>query len=176
MIVLLGGQGYVSQAFQQFFTQRSIPYRVLTRGEVDYSDVGTLSAFLQVHRPDFLINAAGYTGKPNVDACELDKANCLFGNAILPSRIAEACAATGTPWGHISSGCIYSGARPDGSGFREEDTPNFTFRQGNSSFYSGSKAMGEELLAGAANCYIWRLRIPFSSEDSDRNYLSKLMR
>ena len=32
----------------------------------------------------FVINAAGYTGKPNVDACELAKAECLSGNAVLP--------------------------------------------------------------------------------------------
>jgi dTDP-4-dehydrorhamnose reductase len=123
-----------------------------------------------------LINAAGYTGKPNVDACETDKANCLFGNAILPARIAEACEATKTPWGHVSSGCIYSGARKDGTGFTEEDAPNFTFRHNNCSFYSGTKALGEEVLARAKDCFIWRLRIPFDHKESPRNYLTKLMR
>ena len=39
---------------------------------------------------EFLINAAGYTGKPNVDACELHKADCLMGNAVLPGIIAQA--------------------------------------------------------------------------------------
>ena len=40
--------------------------------------------FLRSKKPRFLINAAGYTGKPNVDACELAKADCLDGNAVLP--------------------------------------------------------------------------------------------
>lgn len=175
MIFLLGGRGYIGQAYQKLLSQRSIPHRVLLRESVDYTDLATLTALLERERPDFLINAAGYTGKPNVDACESDKANCLFGNAILPARIAEACAATGTPWGHVSSGCIYSGARPDGTGFTEADAPNFTFRQNNCSFYSGSKAMGEEVLQDAPSCYIWRLRIPFDSRECPRNYLSKLM-
>ncbi len=175
MIFLLGGRGYVGQAFQKQLSRRSIPHRVLLRESVDYSNLATLTAALERERPDFLINAAGYTGKPNVDACESDKANCLFGNAILPARIAEACEATATPWGHVSSGCIYSGARADGTGFTEQDPPNFTFRQNNCSFYSGSKAMGEEVLENASACYIWRLRIPFDSIDSPRNYLSKLM-
>jgi dTDP-4-dehydrorhamnose reductase len=176
MIYLLGGSGYVGQAYQQLLTQKGIPFKNLVRAEIDYTDVKTLTAALKSDKPDFLINAAGYTGKPNVDACETDKANCLFGNAILPARIAEACEATNTPWGHVSSGCIYTGARADGSEFTEEDAPNFTFRQNNCSFYSGTKALGEEILANAENTYIWRLRIPFDHNESPRNYLTKLMR
>jgi dTDP-4-dehydrorhamnose reductase len=148
----------------------------LKRNEVDYGDVGALTAALRADKPSFLINAAGYTGKPNVDACEVHKAECLEGNAILPGKIARACAAAGVPWGHVSSGCIYSGTRSDGSGFTEADSPNFTFRQNNCSFYSGAKALGEEVLAGAPSVYIWRLRIPFDYRDGPRNYLTKLMR
>ncbi|MFA6289091.1 MAG: sugar nucleotide-binding protein [Opitutaceae bacterium] len=176
MIYLLGGSGYVGQAYQELLRARGIPFKNLRRAEVDYTNVATLTAALKKDRPEFLINAAGYTGKPNVDACELHKAECLFGNAVLPGRIAEACEAAGIPWGHVSSGCIYTGARPDGSGFTEEDAPNFTFRQDNCSFYSGTKALGEEVLAGRPSVYVWRLRIPFDHVDQPRNYLAKLIR
>lgn len=176
MIYLLGGSGYVGQAYQSLLTQKGIPFRNLRRAEVDYTDVGTLAAALKQDRPDFLINAAGYTGKPNVDACEDDKAACLFGNGVLPGRIAEACKSAGVPWGHVSSGCIFTGSRNDGSGFTEEDTPNFSFRTNNCSFYSGTKALGEETLHGVDNVYLWRLRIPFDHRDGPRNYLTKLLR
>jgi dTDP-4-dehydrorhamnose reductase len=176
MIYLLGGSGYVGQAYQALLTRKGIPFRNLRRADLDYTDVAKLTAVLKADRPEFLINAAGYTGKPNVDACELHKAECLFGNAVVPGRIAEACAAAGVPWGHVSSGCIFSGARPDGSGFREEDTPNFTFRTNHCSFYSGTKALGEEVLAGHPNVFLWRLRIPFDHVENPRNYLTKLMR
>lgn len=176
MIFLLGGSGYVGHAYQALLTRKGIPFRNLRRADCDYSQTAVLTELLRREKPDFLINAAGYTGKPNVDACELHKAECLFGNAVLPGRIAEACAAAGVPWGHVSSGCIYSGARPDGSGFTETDTPNFTFRTNHCSFYSGTKALGEEVLAGRDNVYIWRLRIPFDHVESPRNYLTKLMR
>jgi hypothetical protein len=73
---------------------------------------GVLRAALQRDRPEFLINAAGYTGKPNVDACELHKAECLLGNAVLPGIVAQACEEAGVPWGHVSSGCIYTGDGP----------------------------------------------------------------
>ena len=176
MIYLLGGSGYVGQAYQALLTQKGIPFRNLKRAEVNYADPATLTAALRADKPAFLINAAGYTGKPNVDACELHKAECLDGNAVLPGRIAEACAAAGVPWGHVSSGCIYTGSRPDGSGFSETDAPNFTFRQNNCSFYSGTKALGEEVLAGQSNVYLWRLRIPYDHVENPRNYLTKLMR
>lgn len=176
MIYLLGGSGYVGQAYQALLTAKGIPFRNLRRAEVDYTNPEILRAALLRDKPEFLINAAGYTGKPNVDACELHKTECLYGNAVHPGLIAQACNAAGVPWGHVSSGCIFTGSRPDGTGFSETDAPNFTFRQNNCSFYSGTKALGEEVLAGQPNVYVWRLRIPFNHEESPRNYLTKLMR
>jgi dTDP-4-dehydrorhamnose reductase len=176
MIYLLGGSGFVGHAYQALLARKGIPFRNLRRADVDYTNPTVLAAALKADRPEFLINAAGYTGKPNVDACELHKTDCLFGNAVLPGLIAKACNEAGVPWGHVSSGCIFTGARPDGSGFTENDAPNFTFRQNNCSFYSGTKALGEEVLAGTPNVYVWRLRIPFNEVDNPRNYLTKLLR
>ncbi|MFO1066198.1 MAG: sugar nucleotide-binding protein [Pirellulales bacterium] len=176
MILLLGGTGYVGSAFAKLFDREAIPYRKVSRRQADYTRLPMLRTIIAETNPSFLINAAGYTGKPNVDACEFHKAECLFGNAVLPGVIRQACEETRTPWGHVSSGCIYSGSRPDGSGFREIDPPNFSFRTNNCSFYSGCKALGEECLDGAQNTYVWRLRIPFDHIDSPRNYLTKLMR
>ena len=170
----------MGQAYQALLSAKGIPFRNLRRAEVDYTDVGTLTAALKADRPDFLINAAGYTGKPNVDACELDKANCLFGNGVLPGRIAEACGEAQVPWGHVSSGCIFTGSRPDGTGFTEDDEPNFSFRTDNCSFYSGTKALGEEVLRYqtlleaensisqlhefvAATFACWEKRVPFGT-------------
>jgi len=176
MIYLLGGSGYVGQAYQALLAGKGIPFRNVRRADLDYTDAATLRDALRRDRPEFLINAAGYTGKPNVDACEVHKSECLDGNAVLPGTVARACAEAGVPWGHVSSGCIYNGARPDGGGFTEADTPNFTFRAGPCSFYSGTKALGEEVLADQPGVYIWRLRIPFDARDNPRNYLTKLMR
>jgi dTDP-4-dehydrorhamnose reductase len=176
MILLLGGSGYIGQAFKKFLQATEIDFISLARASVDYTQPETLVAFLRDKQPSFLINCAGYTGKPNVDACEDHKAECLFGNAVLPGIISQACMSTGTPWGQVSSGCIYNGRRADGAGFTEEDPPNFSFRANNCSFYSGTKDLGEEILADDTNCFVWRLRIPFNEIDSPRNYLTKLMR
>jgi len=175
-IALLGASGYIGSGFAQQIEARGHRLTTIGRRDCDLYSVDALSRCIADASADIVINCAGYTGKPNVDACETDKANCLAGNATLPGVIAEACERLGISWGHVSSGCIYTGRRPDGGGFTEEDPPNFSFRQNNCSFYSGTKALGEELLSDSPRVYIWRVRIPFSNVDSPRNYLTKLMR
>ena len=176
MFAILGGSGYVGTAFQELLSRTGQPFTVISRSTVDYFNKASLSACLQSFGATFVINAAGFTGRPNVDACELRKAECLAGNALLPGVVREVCEGLKLPWGHVSSGCIFTGVRSDGEGFTELDDPNFSFRQNNCSFYSGCKALGEEVLEGAEQCYIWRLRIPFNEFDSPRNYITKMMR
>jgi UDP-glucose 4,6-dehydratase len=175
MYVVLGATGYLGSYFVNHLESKGEKVRGLSRQEINYTDLANLLTFLRSTKPKFLINAAGYTGKPNVDACESEKAECLFGNAVLPGRIRTACEELGIPWGHVSSGCIYSGTKLNGEGWSEIDEPNFSFRNGPCSFYSGTKALGEEVLKDAKDCYIWRLRIPFNEEKSPRNYLQKLL-
>ncbi len=175
MIVLLGSSGYVGSEFIRQLEQRGQPHACLRRTDCNLYEPESLARKLKELRADFLINCAGYTGKPNVDACELHRSECLSANAVMPGKIAEACDLAGIPWGHVSSGCIFTGSMPDGSGFVETDAPNFSFRTNNCSFYSGTKALGEEILSDRTNCTIWRLRIPFDHRDSPRNYLSKVM-
>lgn len=174
-IVLLGGNGYIGAAFQKFFKKQDIVFSSLSRKDVEYTHGDVLRDFLKTHKPSFLVNCAGYSGKPNVDACELHKAECLAANAVLPGVIRRVCEGLGLPWAHISSGCIYTGDHGCGMGFAENDAPNFSFRHNNCSFYSGTKALGEEVLDGASGCFVWRLRIPFNHEENPRNYLMKVM-
>jgi dTDP-4-dehydrorhamnose reductase len=202
MIFLLGATGYIGAAFASELRRRDIPFRALSRKEFDYTRFHLLVEILQTCRPELVINAAGYTGKPNVDSCEIARAETLLGNVLLPHTIVHACAMAGVPWGHVSSGCVYSGAKVSSggmqriekdltqpelqqllrrsperfTGFTEDDEPNFSFRQPPCSFYSGTKALGEETIADVGNGFIWRLRIPFDEQDHARNYLSKLQR
>ena len=202
MILLLGASGYIGEAFAKELQRRKKDFLPLSRKQTDYTRFEVLLEFLKSKKPEFVVNSAGYTGKPNVDACEVAKADTLAGNTLLPQTIAHACAAAGIPWGHVSSGCIFSGAkivengqakiekdmtRPEAHanvektpekirGFTETDTPNFSFRDLPCSFYSGSKALGEEAISGIGQSYIWRLRIPFDEFDNARNYLSKIQR
>ena len=202
MIVVLGASGYVGRAFVTELQSRGLDFQSLSRRECDYTRYAELKAFLSGAGASFLVNAAGFTGKPNVDACETAREETLLGNAILPQTIACVCESLDIPWFHVSSGCIYDGAwlARDGErrivrdlngqqvqdglavgpealhGFTEEDEPNFSFSSPPCSFYSGSKALAERALASFGNAYIGRLRIPFDHLDNARNFLSKLLR
>lgn len=182
-IGIVGAGGYVGKALRHSCDQQG--YRYVLFGRQATVDVPTCVAQIQQSDVDCLINCAGYTGKPNVDACEFHKAECIYGNAVLPGILRDACKTAGIPWGHVSSGCIYTGRRPDGAAFTEQDLPNFSFRQNNCSFYSGTKALGEEVLGfgpdrqatdgQSPDCYVWRLRIPFENSTNPRNYLQKVL-
>src|SRR5258708_17208056 len=110
MIFLLGASGFVGQSFEKELRHRGCPFASHSRERIDYARFEILLNLLRETKPGFLINAAGYTGKPNVDACETARADTLQGNTLLPLTIAHAFAAVGVPWGHVSSGCIYPGA------------------------------------------------------------------
>ena len=165
MILLLGSSGYIGQAFVAELTRRKLDFMPLARAEADYSKFEVLLKFLRERKPAFVINAAGYIGKPNVDACENAKAETLLGNVVLPVTIAHACVEFGVPWGHVSTGCIYNGAkiRDDAGhwqlepelnkpevrelflrsperfrGYTEDEVPNFSFRHPPCSFHNGT--------------------------------------
>ena len=153
-IALLGASGYVGSVFQNLLRQRGFNVHVISRSNCDLYADNALRNRLESIQPDYLINCAGYTGKPNVDACESSKTDCLQGNTALPGILGEACKSLDIPWGHVSSGCIYTGRRDDGKGFRETDPPNFSFRFNNCSFYSGTKAFEN------VGCWHLVLRMP----------------
>ena len=173
MIILLGSTGYIGQEFKRQLEEMGEKTFCISRHDYDYYDLHTLRQLITKNKADFLINCAGFTGKPNVDAVEDQQDEARRANVSLVRVIAQACKMTNTPWGHVSSGCIYSGTN-GANGFTEDDYPNFTFDSPPCSFYSGTKAEAEEVIKEEAmDCYIWRLRIPFEEIEGPRNYLTK---
>jgi dTDP-4-dehydrorhamnose reductase len=200
MILVVGASGYIGQAFGQELRRRGVAFLPVSRRTTDYTRFDALFDYVRKHKPSFIINAAGFTGRPNVDACESSRKETLAGNVTFPHTVGRVCLLTGTPWGHVSSGCIYSGAKVlvNGAaqierdlsqpwlldvfesqperfhGFTELDEPNCTFHSPPCSFYSGTKALAEEALHELPHCHIWRLRLPFDEFDHPRNFLTKV--
>ena len=172
MYIILGKNGYIAEAIIKELKSRDLPHVAWSRSEVDYTNLAELKYNLYILGDDLhIINCAGYIGKPNVDACELEKADCIEGNVLLPLMLAQLCCEKKYQFTQISSGCIYGGYEKH---FTEKDTPNFDFQNG--SFYSGTKALAEKVvLQNNPNSYMFRLRIPFDECESPRNYLTKLL-
>jgi dTDP-4-dehydrorhamnose reductase len=172
MYIILGKNGYIAEAIVKELKSRDLPHVAWSRSDVDYTNLSELKYNLYILGDDLrIINCAGYIGKPNVDACELAKADCIEGNVLFPAMLSQLCADHGYQYTHISSGCIYGGYEKH---FTEQDAPNFDFQNG--SFYSGTKALAEKVVQrNNSSSYVFRLRIPFDEYASPRNYLTKLM-
>jgi dTDP-4-dehydrorhamnose reductase len=113
---------------------------------------------------DWVVNCAGVTGVPNVDACELDKQNTISGNAIYPALLHDICERRHIRFAHFSSGCIYQGNIDS-----VDAHPNFF-----GSTYSISKGISDVYLKNKAQVY--RIRMPFTGVDEPKNYLSKVLK
>lgn len=111
---------------------------------------------------DWVVNCAGVTGTPNVDACENDKENTIAGNVAFPILLEQACAKTFTRLSHFSSGCIYQGEIDDVNA-----APNYF-----GSTYSVSKGVSDVYLGDKAQVY--RIRMPFTGKNERKNYLTKV--
>jgi len=159
MITLIG-HGYVGTAIALELGRQALPFhwRHHEEGEQPHFTPPTPSA---------VINAAGFTGTPNVDECERKRAQTIAGSIVFPLELERRYA--GIPIVHITSGCVYNGYTP--GGWTEEDKPNFDFTNG--SFYSGVKALEQEVLDSKHN-YLLRIRLPFGRDDHPKNYLTKL--
>ena len=157
MITLIG-HGYVGEYISQELTNQKLAHHWITHR--DLIDKNT----------QVIINAAGYTGSPNVDACEIYKQETINGNVIWPVQLELS--NPNIPIVHISSGCVYTGYEKD---FTEEDEPNFDFNNG--SFYSGSKTLGQKLLEPFLHkSYLLRIRMPFGDKAHPKNFLTKMIK
>ena len=177
MIILFGSTGYIGSEFKRQLEQKQIEFKCWNdTANTTFYDLEKWYEDAGYPVIDAVINAAGYTGKPNVDACELAKEDTIHGNIVWPQILTDWCMLNDITLGHVSSGCIYSGRRLDGEPFTEEDEPNFSFKQNNCSFYSGTKAIAEKIVSKWNKNYIWRLRIPFEEYNNPRNYISKMLK
>lgn len=173
MIVLLGGNGYVGAAIRRRLHAAGVESLAPGRGELDASSKDAVAAWFRGRRVDGVINAIGFTGRPNIDGTERERARTISENVIVPAVLAEVLADLGVPWGHVSSGCVFHGEGADGAGFGEDEEPEFARNDPRAGVYARSKWMAETLLRDR-EVWVWRLRIPFDEVDSERNYLTKL--
>jgi dTDP-4-dehydrorhamnose reductase len=174
-ILLLGASGYIGGEFKAALEKLNFQMLAPSRAQINYCNFEVLRQFIrEVGGINFLINAAGFTGKPNVEQCEVRRKETLQGNLLLPQMLSHLATVENFRWLQIGTGCIYNGDN-GGNGFTEEDEPNFSFKYNNCSFYSGVKAVAEDFLREDPRCYVARIRIPFGENDGPRNYITKLL-
>ncbi|KAF7138233.1 hypothetical protein RHSIM_Rhsim07G0096000 [Rhododendron simsii] len=171
--LIYGKTGWIGGLLGKLCQSQSIPFAY---GSGRLEDRRSLEADLAACDPSHVINAAGVTGRPNVDWCESHKVETIRANVVGTLTLADVCRERGLILINYATGCIfeYDAEHPLGSGvgFKEEDTPNFI-----GSFYSKTKAMVEDLLRNYENVCTLRVRMPISSDLSNpRNFITKISR
>lgn len=169
MKILILGRGYVGQNIAKTMAT-CYDVTILSRADLDYTDRSTLFNHMSKAQYAYVINTCGYTGRPNVDACEANREDTWYYNVIVPVNIQKVCKDVGTKMIHISSGCIYDGYDKK---YTEEDEPDFGLLSTSSSWYSKTKHACEMMLRDTP-VYILRIRMPFCETSSERNIIMKL--
>lgn len=161
-ILVFGAKGWIGQKMLKAW-----PEAVPSFARID--DKEAVLAELERHQPDAVVNAAGKTGRPNIDWCETHQAETYRSNVIGPLILAEACQEREIYFLHLASGCIYYGPSPDPRGWREHDFANPL------SFYSRTKYATDLLLSKMPNVGIARIRMPIDDRPNPRNLIDKLV-
>lgn len=171
--LIYGRTGWIGGLLGQICEKQGISFEY---GNGRLENRSQIQMDIQNVKPTHVFNAAGVTGRPNVDWCESHKPETIRTNVVGTLNLADVCREQGLLLMNFATGCIfeYNDAHPEGSGigFGEEDSPNFT-----GSFYSKTKAMVEELLKEFENVCTLRVRMPISSDLSNpRNFITKITR
>lgn len=156
MNILVVGRGWVGR---KMFDQLVLGGHVVTLCP-HHKAIETINGNNQY---DWVVNCAGVTGSPNVDACEKIKQKTMEANATFPLKLFEQCELNHIRFAHFSSGCIYQGNIDD-----EYADPNFF-----GSVYSISKGISDLLLR--EKCLLFRVRLPFDGTLNNKNLLLKLL-
>ncbi|KAG5748510.1 hypothetical protein H9Q72_008125 [Fusarium xylarioides] len=167
--LIWGGHGWIAGLLKDLLLRQSKEVYTTT---IRMEDRDSVAKALEVFKPTHVLNAAGCTGRPNVDWCEDNKAQTVLSNVIGTLTLADECSRRGIHCTVFATGCIYQYDEEHpvgGKGFKETDAPNF-----DGSFYSMTKAHVEPILASFDNILILRLRMPVSDDLNPRNFVTKI--
>jgi len=154
--VLVFGRGFIGQRIAE------LGYGVAA------SRIEDATQELDALKPDVVVNCAGRTGWPNVDACEKAAFETFWSNTHGAIALADACGKRGIHLVHMGSGCIFQGSSPTPGGWKEDDFAN------PGSTYACSKWAADLALRDMPNVAIVRVRMPIDGRPHQRNLINKL--
>ncbi|KAG7674300.1 hypothetical protein Ndes2437B_g01115 [Nannochloris sp. 'desiccata'] len=172
VFLVYGRTGWIGGLIGKLLTAQGAKWEY---GTARLEDRAAIEADIERVKPTHVFNAAGVTGRPNVDWCEGHKIETIRANVIGCLNLADTCYQHNIHMTYYGTGCIfhYDDAHPiGGAGFTEVDNANFR-----GSFYSHTKASVEELLRQYPNVLILRVRMPIVADlVYPRNFIAKIIK
>jgi dTDP-4-dehydrorhamnose reductase len=105
-LIIIGANGTLGRAFGKICDVRGLPYYLLSRQDLDISNVELVERVFKRLHPWAVINAAGYV---RVDDAERERDLCWRDNVLGPANLAIACAEQGIPLLTFSSDLVFCG-------------------------------------------------------------------
>lgn len=106
-VLITGRNGTLGQAFARICGERNIPYKILSRLEMDITDEAMVRHAINEIKPWAIINAAGFV---NVNEAENNRERCFLENVVGPENLAKACSHFKIPFVTFSSDLVFDGA------------------------------------------------------------------
>jgi dTDP-4-dehydrorhamnose reductase len=105
-ILITGARGTLGRAFARLCEMRGLPYRLLSRQEMDICRPDSVDEVVADLQPWAIVNAAGYV---RVDDAERESTRCFGENATGPALLAQAAARAGARLLSFSSDLVFDG-------------------------------------------------------------------
>jgi 3,5-epimerase/4-reductase len=171
--LIFGKTGWIGGLLGDLLKEQGADYEY---ANARLQDREAVIADLERVKPTHVLNAAGLTGRPNVDWCEDHKIEVIRANVIGTLNLADVTNEKGIHLTTYATGCIFhydkDFPQDSGKGFLESDTPNFV-----GSYYSKTKALVEGLLKEYPNTLILRVRMPIVADLTyPRNFITKIIK
>lgn len=168
-VLLFGSTGWIGGQISKLL--QASGYQVVP-SQVRLENTQYVAMELDAVRPDVVVNAAGLTGRPNIDALETHKAETTEVNVVGTVALTAACAKRGIYIVTFATGCIYEydAAHPiGGAAFTEDEPPNFF-----GSYYSRTKIAAEAATRELPGHLVLRVRMPITCDASPRCFVTKI--
>lgn len=136
IFLLFGKNGWIGGKLIEIFKEQGKTY-YLADSRTENKEA--VLAEIEKYKPTHVINAAGVTGRPNVDWCEDNRPETIRANVVGVINVADICATKNIHHLLYATGCIFEYDATHiigGKGFTETDEPNF-----HASFYSHTKVI-----------------------------------
>jgi dTDP-4-dehydrorhamnose reductase len=163
-LLVFGTTGQVARELARAAPGRGATLAALGRAEVDLVDPVACAAAVMAAEADAVINAAAYTA---VDRAEDEPELAHAVNAAAPGAMAEAAAARGLPFLHVSTDYVFDGT--PGRPWREDDPT------GPLGAYGRSKLAGEQAVAAADGPHVV-LRTSWVFSAHGTNFVKTMLR
>ena len=160
-ILVLGSTGQIGTALKKDLT-KWFEVTFLSRNDLDFADIESLSAKLKDFKPDFIINSAAYT---NVDQAEKFQEKAFQVNSMAVEKLSKLANSIGAVLVHYSTDYVFDGKK--NTPYTETETPNPL------SIYGKSKLEGERFVEKNCSKFLILRTSGVISKNND-NFVSKI--